>query len=58
MVGIIYLASTKINLNLVNGHFVVVKYSDDELKFFTDELGLREIYIVQLPDGLWIYNKN
>ncbi len=45
------LTSSKINLKLLNGHFVVVNYSDDELKFFTDELGLREIYIVRLPDG-------
>jgi len=40
-----------IDLQKLNGHFVAVKYSDDELKFFTDELGLREIYIVKLSDG-------
>ena len=41
----------QINLSLVNGHFVAIKYSDNELKFFTDELGLREIFMVKLPDG-------
>ncbi|HSW54100.1 MAG TPA: hypothetical protein VLH59_03350 [Ignavibacteriaceae bacterium] len=41
----------QINLSSVNGHFVVIKYSDNELKFFTDELGLREIFIIKLPDG-------
>jgi len=46
-----YLAADKVNLQPVNGHFVAIKYSDNELKFFTDELGLRDIYIVQLPDG-------
>ncbi len=45
------LASTKVDLTSVNGHFVIVKYIDGELKFFTDELGLREIYVVKLPDG-------
>lgn len=45
------LTSPKINLKHVNGHLVAVKYANDELKFFTDELGLREIYIVKLPDG-------
>jgi len=45
------LTSSKINLKSLNGHFIAIKYSDDELKFFSDELGLREIYIVQLPDG-------
>jgi hypothetical protein len=45
------LTSSKINLKFLNGHFVAVKYFNDELKFFTDELGLREIYIVQFPDG-------
>lgn len=45
------LSSTKVDLSPVNGHFVVVKYSDGELNFFTDELGLREIYIVKLSDG-------
>jgi len=41
----------QINLSSVNGHFVAIKYSDNELKFFTDELGLREIFIVKLPEG-------
>jgi len=46
-----YLSPEKVNLGSVNGHFVAVKYADDELKFFTDELGLREIYIVELSEG-------
>lgn len=44
-------SSTKVDLSHVNGHFVVVEYSDGELNFFTDELGLREIHIVKLSDG-------
>ena len=46
-----FLGPRQIDLNKINGHFAAIKYSNDELKFFTDELGLREIYIVQLPDG-------
>jgi hypothetical protein len=46
-----YLSSEKIDLRGVNGHFVVVKYANDELNFYTDELGLREIYLVKLPEG-------
>jgi len=45
------LESNQINLESINGHFVVLEYSSNELKFITDELGLREIYIVKLPDG-------
>ena len=46
-----YLSGNKINLKSVNGHFVAIRYSDNELKIYTDELGLRDIYIVQLPEG-------
>jgi len=46
-----YLAADKVGLKSVNGHFVAIKYSKNELKFFTDELGLREIYIVKQKDG-------
>lgn len=45
------ISSIPINLKYVNGHYVVLKYSENELKIFTDELGLRDIHIVQLPDG-------
>ncbi|MBE0570335.1 MAG: hypothetical protein IH618_02230 [Ignavibacteriaceae bacterium] len=47
----IHLIPNQINLNPVNGHFVAIKYYNNELKFFTDELGLREIYLVQIPNG-------
>lgn len=46
-----HLASNQIYLDTLNGHFVAIKYSDNELKLFTDELGLREIFIVGLSDG-------
>ena len=46
-----FLNPRQVDLQKINGHYVAVKYSDDELKFFTDELGLREIYIVKLPEG-------
>lgn len=45
------LSSNPINLKSVNGHFVVLKFSENELKIFTDELGLREIHIVKLNNG-------
>lgn len=45
------LSADQVDLKSLNGHFVVIKYSNNELKFFTDELGLRDIHIVQLPDG-------
>lgn len=45
------LTANKKNFRSLNGHFTVIKYSEGKLKFFTDELGLREIYIVQLSDG-------
>jgi hypothetical protein len=45
------LESNQINLESINGHFVVLEYSNNELKFNTDELGLREIYITKLLDG-------
>ena len=46
-----YLSMNEVNLNSVNGHYVALKYSNNELKFFTDELGLREIHVLKLPDG-------
>jgi hypothetical protein len=46
-----FLNSDRINLSSINGHFVAITYANNELKFITDELGLREIYIVQLADG-------
>ena len=45
------LSADQIDLKPLNGHFAAIKYSDKELKIFTDELGLRDIHIVQLPDG-------
>ena len=45
------LSADQVDLKSLNGHFVAIKYSNNELKLFTDELGLREIYIVQLADG-------
>ncbi|MBK9098674.1 MAG: hypothetical protein IPM14_11280 [bacterium] len=45
------LSLNPINLKSVNGHFVVLKYSENGLKFFTDELGLREIHIVKLNNA-------
>jgi hypothetical protein len=45
------LTSPKIDISKINGHFVAVKYYNGELKFFTDELGLRDIHIVKLPQG-------
>jgi hypothetical protein len=39
------------NIKTVNGHLVALLYSESELKIFTDDLGLREIYIVKLSDG-------
>ena len=46
-----FLNPRQVDLQKINGHFVAVKYTDDELKFFTDELGLRDIHIVQLQNG-------
>ena len=46
-----YLSPDEINLSAVNGHYVALKYSNNELKIFTDELGLREILLVKLPGG-------
>ena len=46
-----YLCSKEVNLSEVNGHYVALRYSNDELKIFTNELGLREIFLVKLPGG-------
>jgi hypothetical protein len=47
-----YLNTDNVNLDTVNGHFIAIKYYNDELQIFTDELGLREIYLVELPGGI------
>jgi asparagine synthetase B (glutamine-hydrolysing) len=41
-----------VNLAQINGHFVAIKYSSNEVEIFTDVLGLREIYLVKLPSGI------
>ena len=46
-----YLSTKAVDLSTVNGHFVALKYANNELKFLTDELGLREIFIVKLAEG-------
>ncbi|MCW8811496.1 MAG: hypothetical protein OQK64_11115 [Ignavibacteriaceae bacterium] len=46
-----YLSPREVDLSEVNGHYVALKYADDELKFFADELGLREIFLVKLSGG-------
>lgn len=45
------MSANPVNLKPVNGHFVAISYSGDELRIFTDELGLREIYFVKLDKG-------
>lgn len=45
------LNSPQIDFDPINGHYVAIKYSDNELKFFTDDLGLREIHIVKTVNG-------
>lgn len=47
-----YLNTDTVNLDTVNGHFIAIKYYNDELQIFTDEFGLREIYLVELPGGI------
>jgi hypothetical protein len=46
-----FLSQKEVNLNSVNGHYVAVKFGYDEIKFFTDELGLRDLHIVKLRAG-------
>ena len=46
-----FLSQDEVNLNSVNGHYVAVKFTNNEIKFFTDELGLRDLDIVKLPAG-------
>lgn len=46
-----YLSADKVNLEPVNGHFVAVKYANNELRFFSDELGLREMFVVKIDGG-------
>jgi hypothetical protein len=47
-----FLNSDRINLSSINGHFVAITYANNEMKFITDEWGLRDIYIVQLTNGI------
>lgn len=46
-----YLNPKQINLDKINGHFIAVKFSNNELRIFTDALGLRELYVVELSEG-------
>ena len=46
-----FLSQDEVNLSPVNGHYTVVKYSNNGIKFFTDELGLRDLHLIKLPAG-------
>jgi len=39
------LACRRPDFSAVNGHFVCARWTDDRIEFFTDELGLRTLYI-------------
>ena len=46
------LAAEKPNLSEIDGHFVICRWCNGELEFFTDQLGIRTVYFTQRPDGI------
>ena len=46
------LLEAKINLKNIDGHFAGIKWSEKEIIFFNDQLGLREIYFLQVNSNI------
>jgi hypothetical protein len=40
----------------LNGHFVLIKWNKNEIKIFTDKLGLRDIYFTKLPGNVILFS--
>ncbi|MFA5805962.1 MAG: asparagine synthase-related protein [Melioribacteraceae bacterium] len=40
----------------LNGHFVLLRWNNNEIKIFTDSLGLRDIYITRLANGVVLFS--
>jgi len=40
----------------LNGHFALLRWNDNEIKIFTDSLGLRDIYITKLSNGVVLFS--
>jgi hypothetical protein len=45
------LSSPRPDLTSLDGHFVIVRWSDTELECFSDQLGMRTLYIAERPGG-------
>jgi hypothetical protein len=46
------LADSQIKLPDLDGHFVAVKWQPQQIKFFTDQIGLRTIYFAETDNGI------
>ncbi|MFB0509898.1 MAG: hypothetical protein ACETVX_05330 [bacterium] len=46
------LTSDEVRLHELDGHFVVIKWQANQIKFFTDQLGLRTIYLAKTDNGI------
>ncbi len=40
----------------LNGHFVLLRWDNNEIKIFTDSLGLRDIYITRLSNSVILFS--
>lgn len=40
-------------LKELNGHFIIIKWSDNKVSFYSDVLGLREIYLLKNNNGVF-----
>ena len=44
------------NLNKLKGHFAIVKVEDDKVELYTDQLGLRNIYITNIDNNYTFFS--
>src|ERR1035437_6232672 len=40
----------------LNGHFILFKWNKNEIKIFTDKLGLRDLYCIKLPNNALLFS--
>lgn len=46
------LSVDEMKLTELDGHFVIIKWQPNQIKFFTDQLGLRTIYFAETDNGI------
>jgi len=48
-----YLSAPQIDIESLDGHFILVRWQPDQIEFFIDPAGIRTLYCIEQPEGLY-----